>query len=311
MRNGDNCAADEAVEAAIALLEPLGPTAELATAYRTQAHLCMLDRDRDRAVALGSKAIAMAADLGNVAIEAAANMVVGTALLVTDDPAGRPYLDRCLELARAEGLDDIVALAHLNIGTSYGEQYHFAEAEAELLTGLAFTREHDLDHSGHYMSAWLALTYLHQGRWTEATELAETLLMTPDVSAISRIMAQVALGRVRIRRGDPGASTVLGEALTLAMRTATLQRLAPVYAARAEMAWFAGDNVTVAAEANACFDLALKRQHPWHIGELSYWRRVAGETLLALAACRRTVRAPACRQMAARCRGVARARLSL
>lgn len=279
VRNGDNRAADEAAEAAVALLEPLGPTAELATAYRTQAQLCMLDRDCDRAVMLCGKAIALASARGNVAIEAAANMVVGTAMLVTDDPGGRPYLDRCLAQARAAGLDDIVALAHLNIGTSYGEQYHFAEAEAELSAGLAFTRAHDLDDCGHYMSAWLALTYLHQGRWSEAASVAEALLVQPNVSAISRIMAQVALGRVRVRRGDPGASTLLGEALTLALRTATLQRLAPVYAARAEMAWFAGDNVAVAAEANACFDLALRHRHPWHIGELLYWRRLAGETV--------------------------------
>ena len=47
-------------------------------------------------------------------------------------------------------------------------------------------------------------------------------------------MALVALGRVRARRGDPGAAAALDEALDLASQTDTLQRLAPVRAARAE-----------------------------------------------------------------------------
>ena len=55
------------------------------------------------------------------------------------------------------------------------------------------------------------------------------------------MMAVLALGRVRIRRGDPGADAALDEALALADPTCTLQRLGPVRAARAEAAWMAGD----------------------------------------------------------------------
>src|SRR6185503_1505523 len=102
----------------------------------------------------------------------------------------------------------------------------------------------------HYMCAWLALTRLYQGRWTEAGDLANVLIAEPHLAAVSRIMALVALGRVRARRGDPGAAKALDEALELAARTETLQRLAPVHAARAELAWLTRDCERVTTEAS-------------------------------------------------------------
>ena len=134
------------------------------------------------------------------------------------------------------------------------------------------------------MQAWLALTRLYQGRWAEAGEVARPLAENPHVSAISRIMALVALGRLRTRRGDPGAAAALDEALELAERTQTLQRLGPVRAARAEAAWLAGDRPRALAEARAAWDLALHHRHAWHTGELGFWRWRAGER----------VRLPAC-----------------
>jgi DNA-binding CsgD family transcriptional regulator len=71
----------------------------------------------------------------------------------------------------------------------------------------------------------------------------------------------------------------LDEALELASQTAALQRLAPVRAARAEAAWFDGDAQTTAAEARAIFDLAVKLRHRWHVGELGYWRFLAGDAV--------------------------------
>ncbi|MBF9030519.1 AAA family ATPase [Rhodobacterales bacterium HKCCE3408] len=279
VRHGANAEADEIAQQAIALLEPLGPSRELANAYRTHAHLRMLDRDCGRAVEIGGKAMSMAADLDDMATLAGAEMVVGAAKLVTDDREGRAHLDRCIEIAQAGRLHEVVALARMNIGTSYGEQYHLAEAEDELIDGIDIAREHDLDHSGHYMASWLALTHMFQGQWDKTAALCDDLLAQPNLAAISRIMALVALGRIRVRRGDPGAPEALDEALHLAKRTSTLQRLAPVHAARAELAWFAGDPKQAAAEARQVFELAERRRHAWHTGEMLFWLKRAGETV--------------------------------
>jgi DNA-binding CsgD family transcriptional regulator len=56
-----------------------------------------------------------------------------------------------------------------------------------------------------------------------------------------------------------------------------LQRLAPAHAARAEAAWLAGDRDRTLAEAKAVYDLATSHRHRWHVGELCYWRGLAGD----------------------------------
>src|SRR5919202_16073 len=103
------------------------------------------------------------------------------------------------------------------------------------------------------MTAWQALSHLYQGRWSAAAEAALEPLARPNIAAITRIMALVALGRLRARRGDPDVWPVLDEALALAERTATLQRVAPAREARAEAAWLAGDSDRCRAEARAAW----------------------------------------------------------
>ncbi|MCC6470066.1 MAG: AAA family ATPase [Alphaproteobacteria bacterium] len=285
VRSGRNAEAEEVSRSAIEVLRALPPSRQLADAYRVRAHLRMLDRDRPMAVRWGRKAIALATRLRDEATVAAAEMAVGSAILVTGDDRGRAYLDRSIARASRLGQDAMVGLALLNIGTSYGEQYRFPEAEQVLDQGIAYTSEHDLDHANHYMRAWLALVRVHQGRWSEASDLAAALVAQPSLAAISRIMVLVALGRLRARRGDPGAAAALDEALTLAAQTGTLQRLAPVRAARAELAWLEGDKARCVAEAKAVHALAIKHRHRWHAGEFAFWRRRSGERVAVPAWC--------------------------
>ncbi len=274
VRSAQNAAAEEASRSAIDVLESLPPTCQLASAYRIQAHLRMLDRDSKPAVQWGRKAIALAERFQDEGTLAAAEIVVGSAMLVCGDDNGRPHLDRGLAVARRAGDDSLVGLAYLNLGSAYGEQYRFAEAERHLAEGINYAGDCDLDHSGNYMHAWLALTRLYQGRWSEAADIATSLVNCSQVAIISRIMALVALGRVRARRGDPGTRETLDEALKLALKTDTLQRVAPVRAARAEAAWLAGEADQAGAEASAAYELALKHRHPWHAGELAFWRHL-------------------------------------
>ncbi len=280
VRSGQNAAAEEASRQAIEVLEAMQPTRQLAAACRMQAHLRMLDRDRSPAVHWGKKAIELATRFDDQATIAAAEMVVGAAMLVTGDDNGLLHFNRCLALARAGSMDDLVGLAYLNMGSSYGEQYQFSKAEAVLTEGIAYAEHCDLDHSNNYMSAWLALTRLYQGRWDDAGNHATAVVECPNYSLVSQVMALVALGRLRARRGDPGADSALDEALDLAQQTNTLQRLAPVRAARAETAWFAGDLKRVAAEVMAAYELAASHRHRWHVGEFSFWRWQTGEEIV-------------------------------
>jgi DNA-binding CsgD family transcriptional regulator/tetratricopeptide (TPR) repeat protein len=278
VRSGLNQEADERSRQAIALLDAEGPSQQQAVALRTQAQLRMLDRDKAQALHFGRRAIVMAEGLDDIRTVATASMTVGTALLVADQPEGRPYLDRAMHLARSAGFDELLAHAYLNLGSSYGEQYHFTDAERFLTEGIAFASERDLDQHLHYMQAWLALVHLHRGRLREASEAALRLLANENVAAVSRIMALVAVGRARARLGEEGCNQFLDEALALATPTGTLQRLAPVRMARAEAAWLAGNPQLAREEANAARQLAMSHRHKWHAGEVAFWLAPSTDT---------------------------------
>jgi len=199
VRGGRNAAADETSRQAIEVLEALPPSRQLANAYRVQAHLRMLDRDCTVAVRLGRKAIELAGRFHDEVTIAATENVIGSALLVSGDDKGLAHLQRSIALAQETGMDAQVGLGHVNIAASYGEQYRYAEAEHHLAEGVAYTAERDLDYATHYMHAWLALTRLFQGRWSEASDIASSIVARPSVSVISRIMSLVEIGRASCR----------------------------------------------------------------------------------------------------------------
>jgi DNA-binding CsgD family transcriptional regulator len=97
------------------------------------------------------------------------------------------------------------------------------------------------------------------------------------------------VGRLRARRGEPGAAQALEEALALAHATNHRQRLGFVYAARAEAAWLNGDRERTLSEAHALGEGPrgtqrvpgplgpVENQQPGFAAELAYWRWRAGE----------------------------------
>jgi DNA-binding CsgD family transcriptional regulator/tetratricopeptide (TPR) repeat protein len=273
VRNGRNADAEQATRSALEILEPLGPSRELGAAYRSQAMLRMMDRQNRIAVDWGMRAIELAERFGDRETTIMAHNFVGSALILAGDAeGGRRFLHRSLALAREADLPDLVAWGYWNLGSASGEVFDLPTAEGALRQGMAYCLEHDLDTAHAYMQAWLAIVAMYQGRWSDAEQQARAVLARPHTAATSRIMALVALGRLLVRRGDhPEGSAALEEALELALPTGTLQRIAPVRAARAEAMWLAGNAADAAEEARAAYDLALNRAHPWFIGELAYW----------------------------------------
>ena len=272
---GKNAEAEEVIQSAIQLLERT-PGRELALAYRVRATLYLVNRDCHPAIRWAEKALTLAQRFDDASVEATAHNTIGTALLFVDYQRGCEYLEKRLAYALETGLEARAAIAYTNLGSGSGELYQFTQARRYLEEGIAYTLERDLDYTRLYMAAWLALTYLHLGQWGEVAHLASEVLERPDLSAITRIVGLVTLGRLRARRGDP-EDTTLDEALKLAMQTETLQRLAPVHVARAEAAWLAGDRERTREEARAVYDLAASKQHPWFAGELAFWRWRAGD----------------------------------
>lgn len=271
---GRNREADVASRRALDLVStlPLGP--ERVEVLLNEAWLRMLDRDNGDAIAIGREVLAAGADVVSGRARATALNFVGAARILLDDPGGRDDLLEAIAISEREGIPRGVVVAYGNLGSAFGEMYRFADAAPYLEAGVRYATERDID--GSYQEAWLALVHLHRGQWREAGRLAGELARRAHLPTLTRIMALLALGRLKARRGDADAWTVLDEAVAVAEPTGTLQRIGPVRAARAEAAWLAGDLERAGVEAAAAFDLAHEHRHPWHVGELCWWMTRAG-----------------------------------
>ena len=275
---GRNSEAEVAIESAISLLENVPPSRIHAHAYQTQAQIRMLNRDYWLSIYWGKRAIMLAEEFDLPRVHVGALNAVGTSRLVgVNETEGRNDLEQGMAIARAHGLDSDYAGLLTNLGSAHGEIYQFEFAEKYLEEGIAYARDRDLDGWHWYQVAWLGLTRLFQGKWNESAELASSVIRTSASGVVSVMMAQIALGRVRARRGDPDVWPILDRALESAIPTMQLQRLAPAHAARAEAAWLNGNRDRALEEARAAFDLAVEYKHSWHIGELGYWRWKCGD----------------------------------
>ena len=276
---GLNAEAETVSRQAIELLEPFPETSELANAYASQAYVRMISRDNAEAVVWGEKTVAIALTLGASETLALGLNLTGTARMMSGEiDAGISLLRQSLEAAERNHLEHRIANAHWMLGSGLAEMHEFERAESSLRDHIAFAEEHDLDCD--YTSAWLAAVLLYRGRWDEASALARRLV-AGNPPPVTRITAGTVLGRVRARRGDPGSTEALDDALALAAQGGHLQRLGQVSAARAEAAWLGADPDRCADEARAVYGLALEKRHLWFAGELAYWQWKAGAKLKA------------------------------
>jgi DNA-binding CsgD family transcriptional regulator len=269
--------ADDTVRAAIDLLERLPPGPVLAEAYARRCTCQMLLRNHAAAMAWGEKALELATRTDATEAAIIAHNGMGAALIVAGDKArGREQLERSLALGLAGGFPRYVALAYGNLVYALAEVHDFASAASYLAPGIAYTTEREMGFVHSLMRACMAVAQLHLGQWDAAAETAQSVLRSPDVVALTGAVALRALGRLRVRRGDPDAMSALDEALALTLPSRNMQRIAPVRAARAEAAWVAGDAAATSSEAGAEYAAALESRHPWFVGELAYWQWKAG-----------------------------------
>jgi ATP/maltotriose-dependent transcriptional regulator MalT len=265
--------ADAVLRQARAQIEPLPPSATHAAIWAFESHLRMLDRDYQDSVYWGRRALALAESLGDQATIERVQNGMGAALLFIDYEAGRAMLQALIDRRRADGRELPLANALGMLGSGAGELMHLEAAEGHLRESIALAEANDVEHT--YASAWLALCLMLRGRWNEATAAAGEVLARGSED-ISSVMAWLAVGRVRVRRGDPGADEALDAALKLAQRSQTLQRMAPTACARAEAAFARGDTAALVAEVQGALPLARAKGHPWFVGELNWWLWRAG-----------------------------------
>jgi DNA-binding CsgD family transcriptional regulator len=231
---GEECVA--AFRRARELLEPLGPTAELATIYAGGADA------KDPAVVTGyiEQAAEIARRLNRPKLLVRALNGIGYAAACGADGDYETPLREAVSIALEHGLQQETALSYANLTEYLMSDFRAGDAEGLFLEGLAYCDEHDVSTYGNCVRGHYALSLLDQGRWDEAMCHAQEVLAT-RASPINRLTSLVTAGMVCARRGDPAAAGYLDEADAVATGVDEPGYIALARIATTEAAWLAGD----------------------------------------------------------------------
>jgi DNA-binding CsgD family transcriptional regulator/tetratricopeptide (TPR) repeat protein len=269
-RGADSIAA---AGSALEILQPLGPSTELAWAYANLAGSRMVNNEHDEAIGLARQARAIAESLGVSEVLSDALNTEGCALAGNGrDGTGR--LREALQIAISCGLQEQAGRAFVNLDSIYCQQRRFAEAERSFAAGIAYCEDHDLATFATCLRGGRAIAMERTGQWEEAVALTEQLLGIV-ASPVNRLLPQLSLGKIRARRGDGGAWACLDEAAVTADGIAEPQYIIPARLARAEAYWFEGKHDLARSEAELADDVAASGD-AWERGEVAIWLRRTG-----------------------------------
>ncbi|HEX6854572.1 MAG TPA: AAA family ATPase [Streptosporangiaceae bacterium] len=260
-------------EAAITILEPLGPGPELARACVHLAGQRMLayEHGEDRATGLARQAEQLAGqfDLPDVLSDA-----LNTQACMARR-AGRPWagqLQRALEVALAAGREAQAGRAYINLYSGFCAERQFAAGERYYTEGVAYCDDHDIPTFSIFLRSEWAVALEKTGRWDEALAIADDLLRRGGPSPIIRLCPLNRIGTIRARRGEPGAWEHLDEAMATADGTG---EAGPVRLTRTEAYWLEGRLDEARREAERADD-ETGNPDRWTLGAVTCWLRRTG-----------------------------------
>jgi DNA-binding CsgD family transcriptional regulator/tetratricopeptide (TPR) repeat protein len=274
--NGSHGEAREAIIEAVALLEQLPPSPELARAYNVLAALLGVIGE-DQALTWAEKAIAVAEQVDCQDAIGDALAIVGVAELRDGNLDGLARIDRSRELAEQAGDDVGVARAYVNPAAALCARREWALAERYLVPGLAFAKDYGLDGWWGWLSTMAAEGALARGRSDEAASIATAIMESPvGAVSFSRSRALLVLARLRARRGDTGYEDLMEEAAACAKATPFAEATMLIGVARAEIAWLEGSSGARIGEQVMSTGEATATELRWFAGEREVWQHRAG-----------------------------------
>ncbi len=260
------------MEEAIQILRPGGPSEMLAFSLYRAAHSHMVARRAEPAFSVNAEARQMAEQVGSERVQFLTLMIEGANQIVMGDATeGARLLREAVVWADRSGNDRYISVILNMFGSGAGEARLYDEALAILERELAHDIKLDADANIAYARAWQARIAFEQGRWDDTVTYAEIVDRTTGLrEGMAHITALSALGRVRVRRGDPGGVELL-ERMTAIASEHEVQHGWNAVCGRAEHFWLADRPEVGVAELESTFLRALETDSPWGRGELGFW----------------------------------------
>ncbi|MDX6287608.1 MAG: hypothetical protein QOG53_3093 [Frankiales bacterium] len=264
--------AKAAAEEALAVLEPLPPSTELAWTYATLANICSTS-DPTRAVALARQAQDIAKRMGASDALTDGLITEGFALWNADKD-GVPHLRRALDLAINAGDEGLVGRAYANLHLMFSDERRFAESERYFVEGLRYAEAHDIGTYSTCLHAVHTAVLDRTGQWERCETLAVDVIERRYISPINRIAPLLALGRVQARRGNTEAARgLIDEALNSVDGGHDFHIEALL--SSVEAAWLAGDDELAVGTMPALLEL-VPSTLSWYRGAAAVWARRLG-----------------------------------
>lgn len=276
-----NVEAERCLDEAIALLESFAPGRELAWVYSTRSATFMMANDWEMAEQWGHRAITLARQFDAPEVEVHALNNMGSALVDSGQARGFELLQQSLALAIKHDLHDQVARVYINGSAASVRNRMLPQAEAFLIDGTRYAKEHDLDSVACNMLGGFAHVRMLQGRLAEAEVLAQEALGLANMPPQARLPAQTALATIDVVRDVDAHWSDVCALWTRVVSMGEPDYIVPVAMAMIEAEWLRGhleasaDLVVQAVE--KCTGLSV-----WDRGELACWYRRAGRDPNAL-----------------------------
>jgi ATP/maltotriose-dependent transcriptional regulator MalT len=254
-------------------------------AYANLSELALTRGDAEGTIAWGQRALEVAREFDDAETASYVDVCIGAIAAGRGDPAGRAKLEQRLEGAIDAGFEEVAASAFDCLVRTAVRAHDYAAVDLYLARGVDYCSDRDLGTWRQSLVALGARADLDRGRWSDAAAGAARVLRTARTHASPPALARSVLALVRARRGDPGVEDAIEFPLAASDADCARQRLAPVAppvsklylaAAHAEIAWLAGEPEAVPQATEEAFNLAVRADEGWAVGELAYWRWRAG-----------------------------------
>src|SRR3984957_4491879 len=266
------CRGDEilaAAEAAVAILEPLGPTPELAAAYSTLAAHKNEPGRLDIVVPLAQRAQELAVRFGVPAVQSRTATTEAQAVWFAGGD-WESVLRRALSIALENKIEYEAGFAYTNLHELHCGNRDYARADPYFHDGVAYCEDHDLGTYDNCLRGVRTSSLERLGRWDESAEIAEAVIAYV-ASPVKRMIPMTSLAMVAARRDKGDVWPHLDAAMTAADGSAGPMYIGAVRLARGDARWLESDLTGARQEAELADDACANVTDPWLNGEIAVW----------------------------------------